>query len=73
MPAEDIRKEYLLSSCGSFLGLPANDDAITSLYSARELNTFLDDGNCTVLSAKVNSSGGSKKVYFANKVNLLDT
>lgn len=68
MPAEDVRKEHVLSSCGSLLGLPANDSAITSLYSARELNTFLDDGNCSVLSAKLNSSGGNKKVYLANKV-----
>ncbi|XP_063970614.1 cytoplasmic dynein 2 heavy chain 1 [Lytechinus pictus] len=73
MPAEDARKEYLLSSCGSQLGLPTKDDAITSLYSARELNNFLDDGNCSVLSAKLNSSGGNKKVYLSNKVDPSDS
>ena len=68
MPSADPRKDVLLSSCAAFFGIPVSDGSITQLQSARELNTFLDDGNCSVLAATLSSHGGDKKVKMANKV-----
>ncbi|XP_071483964.1 LOW QUALITY PROTEIN: cytoplasmic dynein 2 heavy chain 1-like [Diadema antillarum] len=73
MPTDDVRKEHVLSSCAALLGIPTGDDAVTSLHSTLELNNFLDDGNCTVLSAKLNSSGGNKNIFLANKITVSDT
>ena len=68
MPSADERKDFLLNSCASFFGLSSEDGAISQLFNARELNTFLDDGNCSVLSARLNSLGNNHQVHLKNKV-----
>ena len=72
MPREaDPRKDVLLSSCAAFFGIPASDGAIAQLHDSKELNTFLDDGNCSLLAASLSSHGGDKKVQMSNKVSVL--
>lgn len=66
MPLADLRKEFVISSCAGFFGILS--DELSDLQSAKELNSFLDDGNCTVLAARSDSAKGSKSVQFTNKV-----
>ncbi|XP_033632471.1 cytoplasmic dynein 2 heavy chain 1-like isoform X2 [Asterias rubens] len=73
MPSADERKDFLLNSCASFFGLSSEDGAISQLFNARELNTFLDDGNCSVLSARLNSLGNNHQVHLKNKVDPSET
>jgi len=64
MPSGDSRKEFICSIASQFFGLSATDDAITSLYSLKELNNFLDDGGAELLSVKHEG----KKVHLSNNV-----
>ncbi|XP_022103094.1 cytoplasmic dynein 2 heavy chain 1-like isoform X1 [Acanthaster planci] len=73
MPSVDVRKDFLLGSCASFFDIPSGDGVISHLFNAKELNTFLDDANCSVLSAKVNSLGNERKVLLSNKVDPSET
>ncbi|XP_071846316.1 cytoplasmic dynein 2 heavy chain 1-like isoform X2 [Apostichopus japonicus] len=70
MPLADPRKEFVISSCAGFFGILS--DELSDLQSAKELNSFLDDGNCTVLAARSDSAKGSKSVQFTNKVQPSD-
>jgi len=67
MPSGDSRKEFICAIASQFFGLSANDDVITSLYSVKELNNFLDDGGAELLS--VQHEG--KKVHLSNAVRFL--
>jgi len=64
MPSGDSRKEFICAIASQFFGLPANDDAITSLYNVKDLNNFLDDAGAELLS--VQHEG--KKVLLSNEV-----
>jgi len=64
MPSGDSRKEFICAIASQFFGLSADDDRITSLYTVKELNNFLDDGGAELLS--VQHEG--KKVHLSNKV-----
>ena len=64
MPSGDSRKEFICSIASQFFGLSASDDVITSLYSVKELNNFLDDGGAELLSVKYEG----KKVHLSNNV-----
>ena len=53
----DVRKDFILATIANHFGLPV-DLMSASLAASPKLNTFLDDGNATVLSANVDSSNG---------------
>ena len=61
----DSRKDFVLATTGNFFSIPVSDSAISGLSDAGALNTFLDDGNCSVLAARC----VEKKVSLTNKVN----
>jgi len=67
MPSGDSRKEFICAVTSQFFGLLANDDAITRLYSVKELNNFLDDGGSELLSVKQEG----KTVHLSNKVSFV--
>ncbi|ESO93665.1 hypothetical protein LOTGIDRAFT_209197 [Lottia gigantea] len=63
----DSRKQFLLATAANYFSLPINDNVLGSLQNSSALNSFLDDGNCSVLSAsKDNKSGQS--FQLSNKV-----
>jgi len=64
MPSGDSRKEFICATASQFFGLSASDDAVTSLYTVKELNNFLDDASAELLS--VQHEG--KKVHLSNRV-----
>lgn len=47
----DTRKTFVLTTIANYFGL-SSDDIIKDFQRQKELNTFLDDGNCPVLVAK---------------------
>ena len=57
----DSRKDFILATTGNYFGI--QDDG--SLANNKALNSFLDDGNVSVLAAKLDNS---KKVIVTNKV-----
>lgn len=63
----DSRKDFILVTVANHFGIPIDDQAITNLFNAQALNAFLDDGNISILSGKVDQKHG-KKVDFQNKV-----
>ena len=51
MPVGDSRKAHLLSTIASHFSIPSGGGSIESLHDNNALNSFLDDGNITALSA----------------------
>jgi len=45
----DSRKDFILSTIGNFFGYSRQDGAISHIDDSKDLNKFLDDGNCMVL------------------------
>ena len=58
----DSRKDFVLATTGNYFGIAPSD---ASLAKNTALNSFLDDGNVSVLVAKLDNS---KKVILSNKV-----
>ena len=50
MPSDDVRKDYILSTVANFFGFKDTDQTVHSGATSKALNTFLDDGNCSVLT-----------------------
>ena len=46
----DSRKEFILATIGNFFGCNYRDGAVSHLENSRELDNFLDDGNCMLLA-----------------------
>ncbi|CAH1776602.1 unnamed protein product [Owenia fusiformis] len=69
MPAGDVRKEFILATTGNYFGISTNDPGLSGQHDATSINTFLDDGNCGILSAHT----VDKQVQFSNKVNHGDS
>ena len=48
--SEDSRKDFILATIGNFFSYSVTDGAISHIIDSRELNNFLDDGNCMILA-----------------------
>ena len=46
----DSRKDFILATIGNFFSYSVTDGAISHIIDSRELNNFLDDGNCMILA-----------------------
>jgi dynein heavy chain 2 len=62
----DTRKTFVLTTTANYFGFPPTDGACKDLHDRKELNTFLDDGNCPVLVARC--EGKEKKINLSNNV-----
>ena len=49
----DSRKDFLVATIGNHFGYHTGDGAVSHIYDSTELNSFLDNGNCGVLGARV--------------------
>ena len=58
---DDARKSFILTTTSNYFGLEADNSLLSSLFTSRELNSFLDDGNEAVLAARYERRGGSEK------------
>jgi hypothetical protein len=68
MPAGDSRKEYLLSTTGNNFGISTSDSILASQHDASAVNSFLDDGNISILAARLEGKPDSRSIKFSNKV-----
>ena len=47
--SSDPRKEFLFATIANYFGINSNDKTITELQRSKQVNSFLDDGNQSVL------------------------
>ncbi len=64
--SSDTRKTFVLTTTANYFGFPPTDGAFKDLQDRKELNTFLDDGNCPILVARCD--GKPSKINFGNNV-----
>jgi dynein heavy chain 2 len=62
----DTRKTFVLTTTANYFGLSPSDGTFKDLHDRKELNTFLDDGNCPVLVA--NCEAKQSKINLSNNV-----
>ena len=64
----DSRKDFLLATIGNFFGYATTDGAISHIADSRELNTFLDDGSCSVLATHAEFTQDVKLIQVYNSI-----
>lgn len=64
----DSRKDFVLATIGNFFGYSSSDGAISHITDSKELNSFLDDGNCMVLALHPEMTQGVKLIQVYNNV-----
>lgn len=72
MPSGDSRKDFIVQTTANYFGIASSDGALTKVFDSKELNTFLDDGNSSVLAAKYDNHQGKKLIEVYNHVEPSD-
>ena len=73
MPSGDARKDFVVATTGNYFGIQSSDSVLNEVYSSKELNIFLDDGNSPVLAAKYDAHQGKKSINLSSHVEPSDT
>lgn len=69
--AGDSRKEFVLATIGNHFGYSVTDGTVVHISDSNELNTFLDDGNCLLLAARLELTQGIKLIQvIMSKINV---
>ena len=64
----DSRKDFLLATVANHFGYGVGDGAIAHIQDSRELNNFLDDGNCSLLAAHAELTHDVRLIQVYNAV-----
>lgn len=64
----DSRKDFILATVGNFFSYSSSDGAVSHIADSKELNSFLDDGNCMVLALHPELTQGVKLIQVYNHV-----
>ncbi len=64
----DSRKDFILATLGNYFGYSPSDGAISHIQDSRELNNFLDDGNCTVLATHAELTQDVRLIQVYNNI-----
>ena len=64
--SDDTRKTFVLTTTANYFGFSPSDGALKDLHDQKELNAFLDDGNCPVLVARCENK--QNRINFSNNV-----
>lgn len=64
----DSRKDFIIATIGNFFGFSTSDGTISHILDSKELNNFLDDGNCMVLALHPELTQGVKLIQVYNIV-----
>jgi dynein heavy chain 2 len=64
----DSRKDFVLATTANHFGVQVNDASLKNLPDSPALNSFLDDGNASVLSGRLDPKSRIKLLMFSNKV-----
>lgn len=68
MMSGDSRKDFIISTVGNFFGYSISDGTISHILDSKELNNFLDDGNCMLLALHAELTQGVKLIQVYNIV-----
>ena len=60
----------MLTTVGNHFGYAVNDGAVSHIASSQELNSFLDDGSCTVLATHAELVQGVKLIQSYNQLDV---
>ena len=75
--SDDSRKNFILATTADYFGVSSSDANMLLLSASNELNSFLDDGNCMVLTAHFEQRGEGENsewnVLLGNRVEASDT
>ncbi len=66
--AGDSRKEFVVATIGNYFGYSPSDGAVSHIHDSRELNNFLDDGNCSVLATHAELTQGVRLIQVYNNI-----
>ena len=66
----DSRKDFLVTSIANHFGYNTNDGAVAHIFDSKELQNFLDNGNCFVLGNKVELLDNVKLVQVYNDLDI---
>uniref|UniRef100_T1IHY1 Cytoplasmic dynein 2 heavy chain 1 n=1 Tax=Strigamia maritima TaxID=126957 RepID=T1IHY1_STRMM len=72
MPGGDSRKDFLLATTANFFSLSVSDDAVSGLHNGKEINNFLDNASCFLLSIKGERREKRLILHALNKVESAD-
>ena len=64
----DSRKDFVLATIGNFFGYSSSDGAVSHITDSKELNNFLDDGNCMVLALHPELTQDVKLIQIYNHI-----
>ncbi len=64
--AGDSRKDFILSTISNHFGYSVTDGAVAHIPDSKELNSFLDDGNCPLLAARPELTQGIKLIQVSS-------
>ena len=62
----DSRKDFILATIGNHFSYTVADGAISHILDSKELNNFLDDGNCSVLATHAELTQGVRLIQVYN-------
>lgn len=65
----DARKDYLLATIGNHFGYSVSDGSVAHIPTSPEMNSFLDDGNCSLLAARQELTGGVELIQVKKNNN----
>lgn len=69
----DSRKDFILATIGNFFGYSSSDGAVSHITDSKELNSFLDDGNCMLLALHPELTQGVKLIQVYNTVEAAES
>lgn len=64
----DSRKDFILATVSNFFGYATNDGAVSHIIDSKELNSFLDDGNCMVLATHAELTQDVRLIQVYNSI-----
>ncbi len=64
----DSRKDFILATISNFFGYSINDGAVSHICDSKELNNFLDDGNCLMLATHAELTQGVRLIQVYNGI-----
>lgn len=64
----DSRKDFVLATTANHFAVPINDGSMKNLQDSAALNSFLDDGNASVLAGRFDPKSRIKLLTYSNKV-----
>lgn len=64
----DSRKDFIIATIGNYFSYSVTDGAISHILDSRELNNFLDDGNCMILATHAELTQDVRLIQVYNSI-----